>query len=73
MCEEEKGPLRCACLQRILSPTPTCHSHREQDTLTLICTSGDCKPQPRQQSVHRGRVGGGAMVQGAQVYANMRV
>lgn len=50
------GASACACLQGSPSPTPTCLcSRRKQDTLSLICTSGASKPQPRQWVV-----GGGA-------------
>lgn len=53
---------------------PRCsRSRREQDALTLTYTFGAWKPQSRQQRVHRGWVGGGAMEAGcAGVHQHVR-
>lgn len=65
-----QGASECACLQGSPSPTPICLcSRRKQDTLSLICTSGASKPQPRQRVVG----GGGPWRPAAQVYASMHV
>lgn len=50
----EKGLCVCAFAGDAAPHPPSCCcSRREQDALTLSCTFGAGKPQPRQQRVHR--------------------
>lgn len=59
---EDKGPLRVLVCRGACPPPPPASATAENRTLSLICTSGASKPQPRQRVV-----GGGATEAGCAI------
>lgn len=73
--QKAKGRGLCMCVfagDAVPHPPSCCCSRREQDALTLSCTFGAWKPQPRQQRVHRAGWRGPRR-QAVQVCANLHM